>query len=353
MTASLFAVFSLTDTRNRCEKPNGKTAMRTRIWILENVMNKAGGHRNFGYGKQMEWAGKQALRDRYGNGHYGTVAGHSERWRRFVAWCRDEQEIRDARAVDNEIVQLYGQSLKDKVDAGMSQAYAQNLLSTVNVVLESMRGDRQVHVAPVALVGQRSRIRTDPPVGLDRKAVRQCAEQLRQNGHERVAATVEVARALGLRLKEASMLNARVALGQVKKHGAVNITAGTKGGRGQRVDRWVPVSGAAIGCLVRAANAQGKGRNLIPSNLTWKQWYSRVHHVWASVRDDFGLKKIHDLRAAYACDRYQQLTGSAAPAVAGQLCVDRSTDRAARLTIAQELGHARDDVVATYIGGAR
>ncbi|MDH3374814.1 MAG: integrase domain-containing protein [Gammaproteobacteria bacterium] len=327
--------------------------MRTRIWILENVMNKAGGHRNFGYGKQMEWAGKQALRDRYGNGHYGTVAGHSERWRRFVAWCRDEQEICDSRLINSEVVQDYGKSLSDKVDAGMSPAYAQNLLSSVNVVLEAMRGDRQIRVAPVEFVGRRSRVRTNPPAGLDQKVVHQCAEQLRQNGHERVAATAEVARAMGLRLKEASLLNARVALGQVKKHGAVNITAGTKGGRGHRVDRWVPVSGAAIGCLVRAANAQGKGRNLVPSNLTWKQWYSRVHHVWASVRGDYGLKKIHDLRAAYACDRYQQLTGSAAPVVASRRIADRSTDRAARLTIAQELGHARDDVVATYIGGAR
>jgi hypothetical protein len=164
---------------------------------------------------------------------------------------------------------------------------------------------------------------------------------------------VEVARALGLRLKEASLLNARVALGQVKKHGAVNITAGTKGGRGHRVDRWVPVAGRAIGCLVRAAKAQGQGRNLIPSNLTWRQWYSHVHHVWASVRDDYGLKKIHDLRAAYACERYRRLTGSAAPVVAGRLRVDRSADRTARQTIAQELGHARIDVVSAYIGGAR
>jgi len=316
-------------------------------------MKKAGGHRNFGYGKQMAWAGKQALRDQYGNGHYGTVTGHTERWRQFVTWCRDERDIRDARAVDNEIVQLYGQSLKDKVDAGMSPAYAQNLLSTVNVVLESMRHDRQVHVAPVALVGQRSRVRTNPPAGLNQMIVRQCAEQLRQNKHERIAATIEVARALGLRLKEASLLNARVALGQVKKHGAVNITAGTKGGRGHRVDRWVPVSGAAVGCLVRAAKAQRKDRNLVPSHLTWKQWYSHIHRVWAAVRDDYSLKKIHDLRAAYACERYQQLTGSAAPAVAGRRIAERSTDRAARLTIAQELGHARDDVVAAYIGGAR
>jgi hypothetical protein len=164
---------------------------------------------------------------------------------------------------------------------------------------------------------------------------------------------VEVARALGLRLREASLLNARVALGQVKKHGAVNITAGTKGGRGHRVDRWVPVSGAAIGCLVRAAKAQGQGHNLISPELSWRQWNSKVHHVWAAVRDDYGLKKIHDLRAAYACERYQQLTGSAAPVVAGRLCTDRSTDRAARQTIAQELGHGRIEVVATYIGGAR
>ena len=316
-------------------------------------MKKAGGHRNFGYGKQMAWAGKQALKDQYGNGHYGTVIGNAERWRRFVAWCRDECDIRDARLINSEVVQDYGKLLSDKVDAGMSSAYAQNLLSSVNVVLEAMRGDRQIRVAPVEFVGQRSRIRTNPPAGLDQKAVRQCADQLRQNGHERVAATVEVARALGLRLKEASLLNARVALGQVKKHGAVNITAGTKGGRGHRVDRWVPVSGAAIGCLIRAARAQGTGRNLIPSHLTWKQWNSHIHHVWASVREDHGLKKIHDLRAAYACERYRQLTGSAAPAVAGRRIADRSTDRAARQTIAQELGHARIEVVASYIGGAR
>jgi hypothetical protein len=316
-------------------------------------MKKVGGHRNFGYGKQMEWAGRQALRDRYGNGHYGTVAGHAERWRQFAAWCRDDRNIRDARAVDADIVQTYGNSLGDKVAAGMSPAYAQNLLSSVNVVLQAMRGDRQIRVAPADFVGQRSRTRTDPPAGLDRKGVRQCADHLRMNGHERIAALVEVARALGLRLREASLLNARVALGQVKKHGAVNITAGTKGGRGHRVDRWVPVSGAAIGCLVRAAKAQGQARNLIPPDLSWRQWNSKVHHVWASVRDDYGLKKIHDLRAAYACERYQQLTGSAAPVVAGRLCADRSTDRAARQTIAQELGHGRIDVVSAYIGGTR
>lgn len=316
-------------------------------------MRKVGSHRNFGYGKQMAWAGKQALKDRYGNGHYGTVTGHAERWRQFVTWCRDERDVRDARQVSREVVREYGRTLREKVDAGMSPAYAQNLLSSVNIVMEAMRDDRQIRVAPAALVGQRSRVRTDPPAGLDQRIVRQCADHLRQNGHEPVAATVEVARTLGLRFKEASMLNARVALGQVKKHGRVNITAGTKGGRGHRVDRWVPVSGRAVGCLIRAAEAQGGGRNLIPSDLSWKQWYSHAHRVWAAVRDDYGLRKIHDLRAAYACERYQQLTGSVAPVIAGKRLADRSTDRVARQTIAQELGHARIGVVDSYIGGTR
>ena len=31
-------------------------------------MGKVGGERNFGYGKQMAWAGKNALADRYGDG---------------------------------------------------------------------------------------------------------------------------------------------------------------------------------------------------------------------------------------------------------------------------------------------
>ena len=47
-------------------------------------MNRAGSHRNFGYGKQMAWAGKRALRDRYGDGRYGTVAGHAECWRNLL-----------------------------------------------------------------------------------------------------------------------------------------------------------------------------------------------------------------------------------------------------------------------------
>jgi hypothetical protein len=42
-------------------------------------MKQVGGYRNFGWGKQLEWAGKQALRAAFDGGHHATVASHGAR----------------------------------------------------------------------------------------------------------------------------------------------------------------------------------------------------------------------------------------------------------------------------------
>jgi len=317
-------------------------------------MRKTSSDRNFGYGKQMAWAGKQALRANFGDGRYNTVGSHAERFRHFETWCKEQKQIRDAEKITREDVEAYCRSLAEQVDAkDIKVSYAINLISSVNVTLSSMRGDDKLRVKPSAEVGSRDRARRDPPAGLRQRSVRQCADRLRRDGHARIAATIEVARAFGLRRREASMLNARAALGQAYKRGAINITAGTKGGRGHRVDRWVPVAPYTMQVLRRAADAQGKVRNLIEPELSLKQWFSRLRHTWTSVRDDYGLKKFHDLRAAYACVRYRELTGHEAPVVAGQRIADRHADNQARQTIAVELGHGRVDVVASYIGGSK
>ena len=48
--------------------------------------------------------------------------------------------IKDARAVTREVIVAYGECLAEQVDSGaMAVAYAQNLLSSVNVILETMR----------------------------------------------------------------------------------------------------------------------------------------------------------------------------------------------------------------------
>jgi len=87
--------------------------------------------------------------------------------------------------------------------------------------------------------------------------------------------------------------------------------------------------------------------------MTWRQLNDRVHHTWAKARDDFGFGKLHDLRAAYPCERYLALTGSPVPVIAGRRLASHETDRQARSTVAAELGHGRLDVISTYIGSCR
>ncbi|MNF00747.1 hypothetical protein D3C80_1996250 [compost metagenome] len=68
----------------------------------------------------------------------------------------------------------------------------------------------------------------------------------------------------------------------------------------------------------------------------------------------YGLKGFHELRAAYACERYKQLTGHAAPINDGTCFQEnREPDQTARQQIGLELGHNRTDVIAAYIGGRR
>lgn len=70
------------------------------------------------------------------------------------------------------------------------------------------------------------------------------------------------------------------------------------------------------------------------------------------VFHDQNLKGFHDLRAAYACHRYEQITAHRAPINSGKCyLIDRRLDRKARVQISQEQEHGRIDVVAAYIGG--
>ena len=71
--------------------------------------------RNFGYGRQLSYAGPQALKDVFGGGHYGTVKAHSDRWQAFVKWCRSEQGpgINDARQIERKMLVDYAAYLCD------------------------------------------------------------------------------------------------------------------------------------------------------------------------------------------------------------------------------------------------
>jgi hypothetical protein len=78
-------------------------------------------------------------------------------------------------------------------------------------------------------------------------------------------------------------------------------------------------------------------------------------HCYERQLRNAGLTKLHGLRHAYAQQRYKELTGWTAPVAGGptskQLNPEqRALDYEARTMISHELGHARAEISAVYLG---
>lgn len=310
--------------------------------------------RNFGLGsRDMGTAGQYALNNsaRDGAVSFSTAATNGDRWQSFADWAKDEG-VKKMENVTPELVKEYGQELAEKVNNGdMSASTAQNYVSAVNSVMNIATGNKWESVSPTKDCGiaQRSAVREGAPGALDRAAFGRAVEAVRDQVGARAGAVVELARELGLRSKEASLLDARGALTEAQERGAVTISDGTKGGR----EREVPItSEGQREALERAAQAQGDARAVMPPGENWQTWREGELRDAREVVQEHTGGGLHDLRAAYACERYQALTGHAAPSAGGEI-TDKDRDAAARMAVAEELGHGRIDVVAEYVGGRR
>ncbi|HEH9250488.1 MULTISPECIES: integrase domain-containing protein [Pseudomonas] len=315
--------------------------------------------RNFGYGRQLSYAGPQALKDMFGGGHYATVKAHSDRWQAFVKWCRSEQGpgINDARQIDRKVLADYAVYLRDVVSRGdLAVSTAHNRLSSVNRTMAALRGDQHVKMpSPSKALGmQRTGVRQSVPQGQDREQVQQIVDALCRHDQLRAAAIALLARATGMRLREAILADLPRLSREANDLGKINIQDGTKGGRaGATAPRWIAVDNhirGALGCAWQASPAGS--RNMIAPHESYREF---LHEIIGPARDILhahNLKGFHELRAAYASERYEQITRHCAPINGGQCCqVDRNVDREARRQISYELGHGRIDVVAAYIGG--
>ncbi|QJQ08583.1 integrase [Pseudomonas putida] len=315
--------------------------------------------RNFGYGRQLSYAGPLALKDMFGGGHYGTVKAHCDRWQAFVKWCRSEQGpgINDARQIDRKILADYAAYLRDTVERGaLVISTAQNRLSSVNRTMAALRGDQCVKLPSPskALSMQRSGVRHAIPQGQDRKQVKQIVDALRRHHQLRAAAIVLLARATGMRLREAFLADLPRLSREAEVCGKINIQDGTKGGRaGASAPRWIVVDDHVRSALEFARQVSPAGsRNLIAPH---ESYFDVLQDIVRPARDILHaqiLKGFHELRAAYACERYEQITQHRAPINGGQ-CYQlvKNLYRQARRQISYELGHVRIDVVAAYIGG--
>ena len=320
-------------------------------------------NRNYGYGKQLNYAGRNALITTMNDQNH-TIAAHSDRWKLFCEWAKT-QAIKDARQISNHTLTNYAEYLKARLNGQgktIAVSTAQNRLSTCNTVLKALRGNSDIAINPAeALDAKRSHIRTEPPE-LSREKLSAAQQELCNQGHHRIAALLGLCRELGLRSREAALLDCQKALAQAKDSGYIDVERGTKGGRGKstvtspsRVERLVPVSDTAMNALETAATLQQQQHrdNMVPTSQRLPDFLSSARHYSGAVLKKHGLKNRHDLRAAYACERYQQITYHLAPVIADKRDCLKSVDKKAREVIAQELGHGRTDVLASYIGSVR
>ena len=302
--------------------------------------------KNYGLGyREMGQAGCIALQ-RAGDAKklsHESVKKYSLAWGQFSRWAK-EHNVKQMERITPDLVKQYGYELAQKADdSEIKSSTAQDRITAVNRVLHlAGRSDwKSISSTKECGIAKRIHIRDGTPDALDRTVYQ---ARLATLASPRGVAICELARNLGLRSKEASLLDARKALHQAQESGFIRVKDGTKGGRLREIEI---INKGQMDALQVAAQAQGQAPAVMPPDLNWKQWRQGELRT---VREAMG--GLHELRSAYACERYEAITGHAAPCAGGQI-LDKDVDYGARLVISEELGHGRIDVVSEYVGGRK
>lgn len=304
--------------------------------------------KNYGLGsRDMAKAGKFAMNNSARAGHisFSHASETSRNFSKFAAFAKGEG-VRQMEYVTPSLVEQYGKHLAGKIGEGdgmISSGHAQNMLSAVNTVMHEATSGRwqAIHSVRDCNTTPRSDIRTTAPTGMSRDQLSSASNALDERGQ----AIASLARELGLRVKEASLLNAHGALREASARGVVTIKDGAKNGREREITL---TSSAQTNALERAAAAQGNGKAVMPGDKNWKEWRENGLRSIRETLQNYGVSRLHDLRSSHACERYEALSGHKAPVLGGS--APRGADKAARMQIAQELGHGRTDVTNSYIG---
>ncbi len=169
-------------------------------------------------------------------------------------------------------------------------------------------------------------------------------EQLESISDPYTKLSLRLQRAFGLRREEAIKFQPSYA---IKDNRLQLKSSWCKGGRA----RVVPITTAEQRTLLNEVRAFAKGGSLIPPALKYVQ---QLHRYEGQTRRA-GLSKLHGLRHGYAQRRFQEITGYPCPADGGPTSKEltpeqRALNEKARATISAELGHARENITAVYLG---
>jgi len=268
---------------------------------------------------------RQALNTGFGEGHFGTKAAYRSRFGDFEKFA-SSRGIYSHKHINRTLVDDYIVQLQTRIHEGtLAVSTATNRLSAVNVVLELVVGDSRYYRAPRQYFPARHYTRTSVPGGLDLSVVVDVYQHLSEQAQLEFGIFILMMRVLGLRIKEAILQDYARMLTEVPQ-GYVTVVEGTKNGRGRFFQRKVPIDAIFVPTLALAASLQNGRNNLIPEGIRYKTILRRFRYRYKQVRTLFGLDRPHDLRAAYACDRYETLTGFAAPVLVGKRLPSKEAD---------------------------
>ena len=181
-------------------------------------------------------------------------------------------------------------------------------------------------------------------VSNESKAVAVDSRALSSIQDDYVRMSLELQRAFGLRREEAI----KFMPGFADQGDHIRLKAAwTKGGKA----RVVPILRQDQRAVLDRAHRLAGSGSLIPSQKN----YIQQLRTYERHTTQAGLSKLHGLRHAYAQARFEQLTGWACPAAGGPTAASLSADQRkldlqARLIISRELGHAREQISAVYLG---
>jgi integrase len=175
-----------------------------------------------------------------------------------------------------------------------------------------------------------------------------------------VGEELRLARAFGLRVKEAVMIQPRLAEQPAGEGanpsgslgGVLEVTRGTKGGRLRRIPIDTPAKREALDAA--KALVRSDSHFLADPTRTLVQNLNRLTNVmkkFGVTHEALGVTP-HGLRHEYAGNRYEAVSG-VLPPVRGGAPTEATTDAGARLQVAEELGHARTQITSAYLGRAK
>jgi site-specific recombinase XerC len=181
-------------------------------------------------------------------------------------------------------------------------------------------------------------------VAKESKALKLDAEQLSAISDPYMKLSIRLQAAFGLRREESIKFSPSYA---VQVDHIKLKPSWTKGGRA----RTVPIRNDEQRQLLDEVKAFAKGGSLIPAQFNYVQQLNRYQRQLRNA----GLSTLHGLRHAYAQQRYFELTGWKAPVAGGptskQLTSEQlAPDYEARAIVSNELGHARVEIAAVYLG---